>query len=671
MKKISLLYILVISMVLSSVAQNGDEDVLMTVNGKEVSKAEFVRIYKKNNANEQVLDQKSLNEYLELFINFKLKVAEAESLGLDTAKTFINELAGYRKQLAKPYLIDKDIDQKLLEDAYEHLKYDVKASHILVKLENNASPEDTLKAWEKIMGLRQRILAGESFEIAAKRGSDDPSAKSNGGNLGYFTGFQMVYPFEAAAFTTPIGKISMPVRTRFGYHLIKVDDKRPARGKIRVAHIMVAVPKDGGSDKSALEKAESIHQRIMAGEDFGKLAKENSDDHGSATKGGELPLFGTGRMVPEFEEAAFKLNEVGDFSPVIKTSYGYHIIKLLEKKGIDSFDNMKQELKSRISKDARSSASRKALIAQLKHEYNFRENKDRVNNFYKNVTDSILVGRWDGESAEGMHEELFNLNKKSFTETEFTEYLINYRMKSVDESVQVLVGRLYKTWVDQSIIDYEESRLEEKYPDFRYLMNEYHDGILLFELSDQMVWTKAVKDTTGLENFYQKNKQNYMWEERLDASIYKIGPDSTYSKLAPVDCTAGNEKTLAKFSKIIRKRKPEKMSIDKLKVKVVGMNEKYKGNLKLKVDEGFFSKKDNDEIDAIEWKPGMISKTDKDGNHTYIVVRGVRSPEPKSLKEARGLVTADYQNYLEQEWIKELRSKYNVQVNKEVLNTIK
>ncbi|MEA3445986.1 MAG: peptidylprolyl isomerase [Bacteroidota bacterium] len=671
MKKSSLLLFMLVSMLIGTIAQNSNEVVLMTVNGKEVSKAEFVRIYKKNNTNEQVLDQKSLNEYLDLFINFKLKVAEAEALGLDTAKAFIDELAGYRKQLAKPYLVDKDVDQKLIEEAYEHLKYDVNASHILVKLKNDPSPDDTLKAYNKIMGFRERILAGEKFEIAAKRGSDDPSAKTNGGSLGYFTGFQMVYPFEEAAFNTAVGELSMPVKTRFGYHLIKVVDKREARGKIKVAHIMISVPKTGGDDSASKEKAYAIYKRINDGEDFAELAKENSDDHGSATKGGELPMFGTGRMVPEFEEAAFKLEKVGELTPVVKTTYGYHIIKLLEKKGIESFEDMKQELKSRISKDARSTQSRKVLIAKLKQEYKFSQNKKRVDNFYKSVTDSILTGTWDGESARSMTGILFSLDRKIFNETDFTNYLVKQKRISKDITVRAIVAKLYKSWVDNNIIDYEESRLEQKYPDFKYLMNEYHDGILLFELSDEMVWTKAVKDTLGLESFYQENKQNYMWGERLDASIYHLIPDSTYSKLVPVDCTEGNNKIKAKFAKLAKKRKPEKMSINELKIKLSKLNEKYKGNLKLNVDEDLFSKKDNSLIDNVAWEKNMIIKNGEKGAQTIIVVRNIRQPEPKTLKEARGLVTADYQNYLEKQWINELRAKYKVEVNQEVLKTIK
>ncbi|MCF8372203.1 MAG: peptidylprolyl isomerase [Bacteroidales bacterium] len=671
MKKSSLILFLITTLVFSTYAQQSDEVVLMTVNGKEVSKAEFVRIYKKNNANEQSFDQKSLNEYLDLFINFKLKVAEAEALGLDTSKAFVDELAGYRKQLAKPYLVDKEVDQKLLDEAYEHLKWDVKASHILLRLEENASPADTLKVYKRIMDLRKKILAGESFEAVAKRASEDQSAKSNEGDLGYFTGFQMVYPFEVAAFNTPVGEISMPVRTRFGYHIIKVIDKRPARGKIKVAHIMVAVPKTGGSEAASQAKADSLYKRILAGEDFATLAKDNSDDHGSATKGGELPMFGTGRMVPEFEEAAFTLKEVGEVSPLVKTTYGFHIIKLLEKKGIEPYESMKQELKSRISKDARASQSRKALIAQLKKEYKFAEDKTHADKFYTYVTDSILKGTWDGESAKGHNATLFTLDGRNYTEADFTDYLLKNKFKTATETVQVVVNRSYNNWVDQSIIDYEESRLEKKYTDFNYLMNEYHDGILLFELSDQMVWTKAVKDTAGLEAFYEKNKMNYMWGERLDASIYAISPDPNYNKPAPEDCTAGNAKTFPKIIKIIKKRNLKKLSADAVKEKLLALNEKNKGNLKIDIEDGMFSKKDNVLIDAIEWKPGMVEQAGEVGGKTIIVVRAIRQAEPKSLKEARGLVTADYQNYLEAEWIKELRAKYPVVVKEEVLKTIK
>ena len=671
MKKSSIILFLIIALTATVFAQSDDEVTLMTVNGKEVSKAEFVRIYKKNNSNDQMLDQKSLNEYLDLFINFKLKVAEAETLGLDTSKSFISELAGYRKQLAKPYLVDKNVDEKLLQEAYDHLLHEVKASHILIRMENDALAKDTLKLYNELIEIRKKALNGESFEALARKHSEDPSAKTNGGNLGYFTGFNMVYPFEVAAFNTPVGEISKPVRTRFGYHLIKVEDKRKARGKVRCAHIMVAVPKTGGNINTYQSKADSIHQLIRAGADFAELAKNLSDDHGSAQKGGELPLFGTGRMIPEFENAAFGLQNPGDISKVVKTSYGFHIIKLLEKKGIEPFEDMKQELQNRIAKDARASQSRKALIAQLKKEYGFTEDKNIVENVPALVTDSILVGTWDGVSAQGHNAPMFTLAGKAYTEADFTAHLLKNTIKTKSGTVEGIVGKMYDDWKNQSIIDYEESQLEKKYPDFKYLMTEYHDGILLFELSDQMVWTKAVKDTTGLEDFYQKNKDNYMWEQRVDASIYAINPDKNYSKLAPADCSEGNNKTFKKLAKTLKKRNPEKTSTNEIMALVSNLNEKNKGNLKIEIEDAKFSKKDNVLIDDLNWKPGMVEAQGEEGGKTFIVIRKVLKPMHKTLKEARGHVTADYQNYLEEEWIKELRNKYPVEVNKEVFKTIK
>ena len=290
MKKYSLILIIFIATILQvAYAQTDNDIVLMTIDNKPVTKAEFIRIYNKNNTNNNVIDKKSLEEYLDLFINFKLKVAEAESLGLDTATSFVNELAGYRQQLAKPYLVDKKVDEELMKTAYDRLKYDVKASHILIKIENVLDEKEEAAAYNKALKLRKKILKGSSFESIARKESDDPSAKSNGGSLGYFTGFQMVYPFESAAFNTPVGEISMPVKTRFGYHIIKVFDKRPTVGKVKVAHIMISVKQGSESNEKfdARKRIDAVYAKLLAGEDFAKMAQDFSDDKGSASKGGE------------------------------------------------------------------------------------------------------------------------------------------------------------------------------------------------------------------------------------------------------------------------------------------------------------------------------------------------------------------------------------------------
>jgi peptidyl-prolyl cis-trans isomerase SurA len=313
MKKKILLFITCVSSFLIQA-----QEYVIEVNNKKITKQEFLQIYLKNNQNPK-FDKASIDEYLELFKKFKLKVLEAESLGYDTIPKLKKELQGYRKSLSAPYLIDKQENLKVVEEAYKRLQKEVKASHILIRLDEIASPEDTLKAYARIIAIKQRIENGEDFTKIAKEVSEDPSVQTNGGDLGYFTAFQMVFPFEEAAYNTPVGQLSTIIRTRFGYHLLKIFDQRSARGIMKAAHIMVAVKRDGNkSDLDvAKKKIDEIYAKLIAGEKFEDLASNFSDDPGSSEKGGKLPEFGSGtttRMVPEFEEAAFQLNKDGDFS---------------------------------------------------------------------------------------------------------------------------------------------------------------------------------------------------------------------------------------------------------------------------------------------------------------------------------------------------------------------
>jgi peptidyl-prolyl cis-trans isomerase SurA len=296
---------------------------VLTIDGEATSLEEFENIFRKNNR-DSAISRLSLDEYMELFINFKLKVKEARELGMDTVSKFKTELEGYRAQLARPYLTDTDKLNDLVQEAYRNMGEEVRAMHILVNCAANAAPADTIKAYNRIAALRERVVNGEDFTSVAKSqgGSDDPSVKDNGGDLGYFTAFQMVYPFEQAAYSTPVGKVSQPVRTRYGYHILYVVDKRKARGEIRVAHIVVKPKAEANGELNAQTKIQEIYQKLKSGEStFEELSAKFSDDASSAKKGGELPWFGTGKMVAEFEDAAFSILKDGDFSEPFKTDF--------------------------------------------------------------------------------------------------------------------------------------------------------------------------------------------------------------------------------------------------------------------------------------------------------------------------------------------------------------
>ena len=632
-------------------AQDKDP-VLMTIAGKNITRSEFQSIYNKNNPKSSEADSKSIDDYVQLFVNFKLKVKEAEEMGLDTTADFKNELEGYRKQLAQPYLTDNEVNDQLLKEAYERSKTDVRASHILIKLDQNALPKDTLKAYNTVMALRNRIIKGEDFAKVAREASQDPSAKENAGDLGYFTALQMVYPFETIAYTTKVGDVSMPVRTRFGYHLIKVADKRAAQGQILCEHIMVKSQKGQSVADSvaAKQKIDEIYAKIKAGENFEELAKQQSDDKGSAKEGGKLPLFGTGRMVIEFEKAAFALQKDGDISEPVKTQYGWHIIKRLEKKPIPTFEEIKGELKGKVTKDSRAQKSKESLIAKIKKENNFKENLKARDEFNTLLDTTYFEGTWSKDKAEKLNKELFSIADKKYSQLDFANYLENHQTKRAKMDPSVLVKSTYSQFVNESCIAYQESVLDKKFPDFKALMQEYRDGILLFDLTDKKVWGKAVKDTAGIEDFYQKNKSNYMWEQRVDANIY----------------TCANAAIAELTRKQIKKQEKSNISNDSL-MSIINKD----SQLNLKIEYGKFMKNENEFVDKVKWEVGTSENMNKNNQVVFVRINKVMPPEIKKLNEARGLVTSDYQNFLEKEWIANLRQKYAVNIDRSVLNTVK
>jgi peptidyl-prolyl cis-trans isomerase SurA len=654
MKKITPIFALTACLAASTAfSQNGTEPVVLTVGDSKVTRSEFEAVYKKNNKETSGNTQKALEEYMELYINFRMKVKEAEEAKLDTGKAFRDELAGYRKQLSQPYLVDKEVSDKLLKEAYDRQKTDIRAAHILIKCDQNALPKDTLAAFNKALDVRKKVVAGEKFDELAKKYSDDPSAKDNGGDLGFFTSMQMVYPFENAAYNTPVGQVSSPVRTKYGYHILKVNDKRDAQGQILAAHIMVKVSKDAKPEDTiaARTKINEIYQKLLSGGDFKDLAKQYSDDKQSATKGGELPWFGTGRMVPEFERSAFSLKNNNDFSAPIRTSYGWHIIKRLDRKGIPSFEEQKNDLKQKVSKDSRSQLSKESIIARIKKDYGFSEDLKKRDEFASVVDTNVFKGLWKMEASKNLKANLFKIGDKQYTQADFSTYISKHQAKRTATDMSVYLSGLYKQFVDESCISYEDTKLEGKYPEFRNLMREYRDGILLFDLTDKKVWSKAVKDTVGLKVYYEANKNNYMWEERLDATIY----------------TCKDAEIAKKVREMLAKQgKSGKPSDDEIKAEL-----NKDSQLNLKVEAGKFIKGENDVLENVKWEPGLSADIAFNGQIAIVNVRGKVAPAPKTLNEAKGLVTADYQTYLEKEWIDSLRKKYPFQVNKDVLFSIK
>ena len=610
-----------------SVAQT--DETLITIGDRKISKGEFERIYKKNNNNlYNQDDKKSPEDYIGMFVDFKLKVIEAETLKMDTSAAFKRELNGYRSELAAPYLTDVKLTKEMVVDLYERTTKEIDASHILLNVPKEATRQQESEIRDKILKIKAEIEAGKDFGEAAIEYSEDPSAKTNKGNLGYFSAFAMVVPFENAAFTTPKGQISEPVRTSFGWHILKVNDIRPNQGEMMAAHIMKMFPKDMTPEtKANLKKQiDSIYVEVKNGADFAEVAKAKSDDKRSAQLGGQMPWFSAGKMIKEFSEPAFALKNDNDISEVIETPYGYHIIKRIKRQPVAAFDEVKDELELRIRQDPQRSETSKAnFIAKLKAEYQFSENIANLDKVLKKPVNDSAIDREDV---------LFTLNDKGFTVGNFNNFT------SKQNKPQGQYRDYYDQWVDFEITGYENSRLEEKYPEFRYMMQEYHDGILLFNISEQKIWNYAAEDSTGLEAYY-KDCKKYMWEERFKGMI--------------VICTSDS----------VREEAEKYFAGDLPKDEVLGLINKN-GDL-ITITEGAWEKGANPVVDYYVW-----NGPEPEGFKSELTfVRGDKiPPEPKKLEDARGLYISDYQKVIEERWLKELHSKYKVTINKKLLKTI-
>jgi len=624
-----------------------NDPALMTINDKPVPKSEFEYIYNKNNSNNS-LDKKTLDEYVDLFVNFKLKVEEAKAQGIDTTASFINELAGYRTQLTKPYLTDIKVDNELLQEAYSRLKEDVDVSHILIRVAPNATPADTLIAWNKINTILRRLQKKEDFAKVANEISEDQSAVENGGHIGWISAFRTVYPFETVAYNTPVGSFSRPVRTTFGYHILKVNDRRNSLGEVLVSHIMRFTSKDNEDlNKKAKVTIDSLYQRVLAGDDFGALASKYSEDRGSATKNGELPWFGTGRMVPEFETAAFALKNIGDVSMPIQSAYGWHIIKLIDQKGLASFESMKADVERKVKRDERANRGQDAFLNKLRVDYNYQVNSANVQEFYKlaekrNLSDSTFLSE-----AGKLNKPLFGFDAKNYTQQDFALYLKNNN--STEKTIaSEMIDEKFNAFSNRELLTYEDGQLEKKYEDFRFLMQEYHDGILLFEVSNREVWDRASKDTAGLAKYFNTHKNDYTWEK-------------PHYKGRVIYC---KDKATFKAAKSIVK-KAHNDSIDKYLRTRLNDSIQY-----VKIEKGLFVQGENKVVDNKVFKTKEEYKPTEDYPYVFVVGKKLKNI-PEDYTDVRGLVTADYQEYLEKEWIKTLRAKYPVAVDQNILKTVK
>lgn len=630
-----------------AMAQNGhgSESMVLRIGDDEISERAFETIYFKNNKDSAVTEE-ALRDYMDLFIDFKLKVKEAEKRGLDTTRKFQREFENYKKQLARPYLIDSTAKQRLLKEAYERTKTQVHASHILV------SPSDKLtrtEAEEKAKAIKERIAGSDSsfLELGKQIAQKEENVRAS--DLGYFDAFRMVYPFEDAAYNTDPGSVSDPVRTEYGYHLIKVHDKRPSRGRMKVAHIMKHAPKKASPEKrkKAETKIQDLHEKLQNGSDFHRLARKFSDDRRSSRKGGRLSWFGYGDMTPKFSEAAFSLDSNGAISEPVRTRYGWHLIKRLDHKPMKSFEEMRPKLERKLKKSDRFEKVREARAERLAEEYDLQVKEKRLKELAHALPENGSVHKdWTPKKKKKDTDPLFSFADTSFGSQELVSYIQGKEgVPRGREAREKWVGSRFDSLTTQLLLDHERSKLKEKYPRYRALLQEYRDGILLFELMEKKVWNKALEDTVGLREFYEKNKTDYKWDERVAISYFECKEQEAAERVQSMLEEGSSPKDA-------RKRMHEGET------------------LKCRLDSGAYEKDDFQFLESIEWEEGVTDL--KVVNDRFLIgkVHEILPPRTKKLEEARGLVSSDYQDHLEERWVEELREKYEIEVHDEVLRSL-
>ncbi|MCR8666297.1 peptidylprolyl isomerase [Aestuariibaculum sp. M13] len=626
-------------------AQTSKEDVLFTVDSEPVTASEFMRVYNKNLDLVQDESQKDVDEYLKLFTNYKLKLKEARALKLDEKPSYIRELSNYKKQLANSYITDNKVTEELVEEAYNRVSYDVKASHILIKLPEHASPSDTLVAYNDIIKLRDRALV-EGFEKVREEVHNGQTIY--GEDLDWFSGFKMVYKFENAAYNTPVGEISMPFRTRFGYHIVSVQDKRKSRGERTVAHIMIFQKKEDANQEQSAERIQDIYKKLQQGETFETLAKQFSEDKSTASNGGRLTPISSGQLnSKEFEDTVFGLEEVGDISEPIKTEYGWHIIKLLNKKPIASFEDMRPELEQMVKRDERSKLIDEALYAKLRAKYGVSEEQPALPYFVGLLNDDYYKLSWKLPVAFEANKPLVKIGDEQLLFVDFGNFLVkNQHYNRSADTFENIVNQAYQTFLNTNLVKYQEEHLEEEDEDFAHIVGEYRDGLLLFDLMESTIWDAAKTDSLGVINYYQAHKAKYMAPEKIDAVV----------------ASSAQQKTLKKVSKLIE----QGMSVEDIKA-LVNSNDKIDVIFTEEImDAGHQVLPEN-----FEFKKG-VSKIYKHNDAFVLVnVKDIIPETQRTFEESKGLVLSDYQTYKEEQWVAELAAKYPVEVNQEVLNQVK
>ena len=746
--------------VATTTAAAATKPVVLTLAGnKAFTSDEFFDSFTKNQLSADSSQRTDIRSYLDLYTNLKLKVLAAEKSGRDTTEAFREEMATYRKQLAQTYLTDKTLVEQLTNEAYQRMQQEVRASHILIPVTEEALPADTMAAYQQALAIRGRLLGGEPFATVARQVSKDPTVAQNGGDLGYFSVFQTVYPFENAAYLTPVGSLSSPVRTRFGYHLIQVNDRRPSRGKVQVARILVRLSPSAEPAGVAAAKAriDEAYAKLKAGESFESLVRTYSDDTQSKYSGGVLPPFTTGKMVPQFEEAAFALSTPGSFCPPVKTNYGWEVLKLIERKPIEPFAELAPALRQKVVTDTRAELIRQATIQRLSREYKLKENESVKQAAFARADSSLIQGRWriptptDPSAAQTLLTiEATTGSVVNVPTATFFAYVQQKQLPRTEAGLTTkgIMQRLYTRFVGDQLMAAEEANLDKKYPEFRNLLTEVRDGVLLSQVMEERVWERSLSDSTGQKQFFEQNRARYTYPERAVATIIEAADDKVLTEVKarlatspyPLKRSApdllfepnqtalsGNRRDALYEVLVAMVKNPayvldvtasrdaqekDTTSAGRLRsvvkyltsngVQLARINEKdlqgarastgsaarrvtftYLTTSKqdvarvlsgmvanaVTITEGIFAKGQNESVDELPWQTG--TNTFAKGNRVVqVTISRIDKPRPRTFSEARGAVINDYQAYLEQQFLADLRQKYPVQVNEDELKRL-
>ena len=628
-------------------AQN-KKNVLLTINSNPVYSSDFTKVFNKNLDLVVEESQKNVAGYLDLFIDYKLKITEAYAQGLDKNQQYIKEFKKYEDQLAKKYIYDKRIVSKLVEEAYDRSLEEINAEHILVLSNLNDSPNDTLKAYNKIKEAHVKALKGENFTSLVIEYSEEPGAKKSKGKLGYFTAFQMVYPFENTAYNTNVGEISQITRTSFGYHIIKINDRRKKKPKINVSHIMIF----SNNDKKAEDPEERINElyaMIMQGEPFENIAKQFSEDKNTGVKGGQLKTFGPGDLkAPKFENAAYSIKNEGEIIAPIQSAFGWHIIRLNEKFSIPSFEEQKDDIEKKVKGGARALIVTQAINNKIIKKYGFKEGESYISYFNNYVNDSILSRKWTYSSIPLTENQiLFTIGDHDVTYTDYAEYLRDNQktIKKYANKESLLID-MYVRFKNETLKNYFKERLEVENKEYATIINDYRNGLLVYDVMNKNIWQIAKIDSTGLKNYYEKTKNNYNWKKRLDVDIYSSSDEITTKQVQTLLMRGEESATIKK-----------QINSDG-KINIITVSDVF-------------------EIDQSELPEGLIPVKGvsdiklNDGFYVVVNIKEVIEPTLKEFDEVRGTVISDFQTEIEKKWMQSLRDKYEVKINNKSLKKLK